>query len=184
MAGHDNQKDPLSNLLEIIFNRKLIVTIGFLSVFSVVLIGVKLLPTVWEAYTSIYISVPTLPKIEVPYMNEIAGRSFLSNQTNVIKSRLILEKVVKKLNLYKIKKRKANFVTKMKNNIKYLLNIAGSNVDPLEEAIENLKDSIYLYIPRGSNIVYIKVLSRTAESAALIANTVAAEYIEYANQFL
>ena len=94
--------DPINNLLQIVFGRRLLISIGFLSVFSIAVIGSFLMPRVYESYVKIYVTIPSLPKLNVPYINELAGRSFLSNQSVIIKSRFIREKVVKKLRLHQV----------------------------------------------------------------------------------
>jgi uncharacterized protein involved in exopolysaccharide biosynthesis len=175
--------DPLSGLLEIIIAKKFIIIIGFSIVISLTVISSILLPDVYEAYTTIYVISPTLPKIEVPYMEEYASRAFLINQKQLIKSRVILEKVIKKLENYPEKEPDDYFEKQKKKFIKFF-NIPVKKletIDPLEKAIEKLDKQIRVKLPRGSNIVKISATSKKSEVAAFIANTLANVYIEYSN---
>ena len=184
MENYNSRKDPLGNLIEILFARKLMLAAGFFCVFSMVIAGVALMPSAYEAYTSIYISAPALPQVEVPYMSELRSRSFLANQTRVIKSRFILEKVVRALELQKVAKEKSNFARRLKNSVMQALNFSKPESNPVEEAIDNLKDRMEVYLPRDSNIVYIKVRTKTSESSASLANAIAQTYIEYTDSLL
>jgi succinoglycan biosynthesis transport protein ExoP len=184
MQNYSSRKDPLGNLLEILFSRKMMLAAGFFCVFGMVIVGVALMPATYEAYTSIYISAPALPQVEVPYMSEMRSRSFLSNQTRVIKSRLILEKVVRALGLQREEKQESGFKSRLKNSVMRALNFSKPESNPVEEAINSLKDSVDVYLPRDSNIVYIKARTRTAESAAGLANAIAQTYIEYTDSLL
>ena len=89
MEQNDSVIDPLSGLLEIVISKKLIIIIGFCTVFSLAVVFSILLPDVFETYTTIYVISPTLPKVEVPYMEEYASRAFLINQKLLIKSKII-----------------------------------------------------------------------------------------------
>jgi succinoglycan biosynthesis transport protein ExoP len=184
MENYNSRKDPLGNLIEILFARKLMLAIGFFCAFGMVIGGVALMPSTYEAYTSIYISAPALPQVEVPYMSELRSRSFLANQTRVIKSRFILEKVVRALELQKVAKGKSNFARRLKNRVMQALNFSKPESSPVEGAIGNLKDRMEVYLPRDSNIVYIKVRTKTSESSALLANAIAQTYIEYTDSLL
>jgi uncharacterized protein involved in exopolysaccharide biosynthesis len=178
-----NKEDPFSYFLEIIFSRKLLIILCFLSVFGLTIIGAIFTPPVYEAYTTIYINAPALPEIDVPYIMEIKGRSFLDTQTRIIQSRFIFEKVVRKLNIHK-RKIKKKWHENIKKSIFDYLKGSESTSDPIEQAIAELKKYVSIKRERGSNIVTIKVKSKLSERSALIANTLANTYIEYANNFL
>jgi succinoglycan biosynthesis transport protein ExoP len=184
MQNYSSGKDPLGNLLEILFSKKLMLAAGFCCVFGMVIAGVALMPATYEAYTSIYISAPALPQVEVPYMSEVRSRSFLSNQTRVIKSRLILEKVVRALDLQRKQKPESGFKARLKNWVMQALNFSEPESSPVEEAINSLKDRVDVYLPRDSNIAYIRARTKTAESAAMLANAIAQTYIEYTDSLL
>jgi uncharacterized protein involved in exopolysaccharide biosynthesis len=175
--------DPLSGLLEIIISKKLIIIIGFSIVISLTVISSILLPDVYEAHTTIYVISPTLPKIEVPYMEEYASRAFLINQKQLIKSRIIIEKVIKKLEKYEEKEPDGLF-EKQKKKFSKLFNLTVEKLetaDKLEKAIENLEKKIKVSLPQGSNIVKISATSKNSKIAAFIANTLAYVYIQYSN---
>jgi uncharacterized protein involved in exopolysaccharide biosynthesis len=169
--------------MEIILTRKKLIIIGFLSVFSVTLIGVFLMPPVYRATTKIYIDSPALPRMAMPYLKEMGGRSFLGNQKEIIGSRFILERAVKELGMHEPKgpaSLKARIISRYNN----ILGRPISTADPLEGAIGFLRKSVDTRLPRGTNIVTIGAQSQSAKHAALIANTLASTYIEFANQQL
>ena len=176
MTNDTNQRDPIDILTEIILTRKKLILIGFLSVFIVTLIGVFLMPPVYRATTKIYINSPTLPRMAMPFQNEMGGRSFLRNQQEIISSRFVLEKVAKKLGVHEPKA--------PEGWIKSMLGRSTPIADPLVAATESLRGNIDIRLPRGTNIVTIGAQSESAEQAALIANTLASTYIEIANQQL
>jgi len=179
-----NHNDPLIDLLEIIFSRKLLIVIGFLSVLSIAAVGAILLPPLYEAYTTIYIDAPTLPRLEIPYMEEIASKSFLKNQKEIMKSRFILEKVVSELKMDQRTPPPPTLLNKWKDKIYQMLSVSRPVPNATEEAIDYLKKSIRVHLPRGTNIVTITVASNSPKRSALFANTLAVQYIQYANDLL
>lgn len=183
MTNETSQRDPIDILMEIILTRKKLIIIGFLSVLSVTLIGVFLMPPVYRATTKIYINSPTLPREAMPYQNEMGGRSFLGNQKEIIGSRFILEKVAKKLGLHE-PKAPASLKDRIISRLNNILGRSTPTPDPLMAAIGYLKEIIDIRLPRGTNIVTIGAVSQSAKHAALIANTLASTYIEFANQQL
>ena len=178
MDNIKNQNDPLNALIEIIFSRKLLIVIGFLSVFSISIVGAILLPPVYKAQSSIHIKSPAPAHSEISYMKEFAGRKFLQNQVEIIKSRLILEKVVSKLRLHE-KKRPPSFIKKLSEKIYTTLKISRPILDPKEEAIQYLNKSLSVRTSRGTDIVKIIFTSNSSKWSALIVNTLAETYIEY-----
>lgn len=190
MDSDKNQGDPLSNLLEIIFARKLSIVFGFLGVLVIAIVGAILMPPVYEAYTTIYVDAPTLPRLEVPYIEEIASKSFLRNQKEIIKSRLILDKVVSELKLDQIRNSSKPLnkwryiINKWRDKIYQLLNSSKPVPDATEKAIKDLSKRISVHLPRGTNIVTITAASNLPERSSLLANTIAKEYIQYANNLL
>ena len=183
MESDKNQNDPLIDLLEIVISRKLLIVIGFLSVLSVAALGAILMPPLYAAYTTIYIDAPTLPRLGIPYMEEITSKSFLKNQKEIIKSRFILEKVVGELKLDQLKA-PPKLLTKWKDKIYQLLSVSKPMPNATEKAIKDLGRSIRVHLPRGTNIVNITVASNSPKRSALLANTLAKEYIQYANNLL
>lgn len=178
MDNSKNKNDPLSALLEIIFSRKLLIFIGFLSVFSISIAGVILLPPVYNARSSIHIKSPAPPRHEISYMKEFAGRKFLQNQVEIIKSRLILEKVVSKLRLHE-RKRSHSFTKRLRDKFYTILKVSRPIPDPKEEAIQSLNKTLSVRASRGSDIVKITFTSNSSVFSALIANTLAETYIDY-----
>ena len=190
MDSDKNQGDPLSNLLEILFARKLSIVFGFLGVLVIAIVGAILMPPVYEAYTTIYVDAPTLPRLEVPYIEEMASKSFLRNQKEIIKSRLILDKVVSELKLDQIRNSPKTLnkwryiINKWRDKIYQLLNASKPVPDATEKAIKDLSKRISVHLPRGTNIVTITAASNLPERSSLLANTIAKEYIQYANNLL
>ncbi|MBI5183618.1 MAG: hypothetical protein HY999_04580 [Nitrospinae bacterium] len=179
MENKDIRNDPFSNLLEIILGRKIQVIIGFLIVFIITVIGVFLMPPVYEASTKIYINLPAIPTREdIPYLADLKSLgSFVSNQLEIIKSRLIFEKVVRELHLHE-KKEGPSFSERFQTILFQV------NQDPLEDAINDLYKHTLFDIKRGTNIMEVTVSSRSSKESADIANNLANTYIYYANNLL
>jgi len=180
----DNRKssDPLENLLAILLSRKLLVATGFFVVLIITILGVISMPPTYQAYTSIFISTPSvISRIGVPLSEEVAGRSFLSNQVTIIQSRVILERVVYRLDLHN-RPREESLKSRIKNQVYEVLKIRKEVSNPLERAIEGLRSAISVKLPRGTNIVLLSTKGQSADFAAALANTVAKVYVEYANE--
>ena len=182
MADNRKSSDPLENLLAILLSRKLLVATGFLSILTITVLRVISMPPTYEAYTSIFVSSPpAISRIGLPLSEEVTGRSFLANQVSIIRSRVILEKVVYRLDLQK-RARGKGFFSKAKEQVYDFLKIKRSAGNPVEEAIEGLRRAVDVRLPRGTNIVIIQTKARSAEFSAKLANTVAEVYVEYAKE--
>lgn len=183
MRTESNEQDPVFDLLSILLSRKWYAIIGFLSVFSISIVGMMLLPPTYEAYTTVYIKSPALPRVEVPDVQEIAGKTFLGNQMRILESRMMLEKVVRTFQLHR-RIRAPSFLGKLKDKAYYIFGVTTPLQNPLEETIQGLRDSISVSLARNTNICTIAANSTSSDESALLANTLARTYVEYANDFL
>lgn len=178
------QNDAFSNLLSIIFSRKILVIIGFFSVFIVVALWAFLMSPAYEASTKILISLPAIPQETMPYLSDLRSESiFVRNQKEIIISRIIYEKVAKELRLHE-KEEAPSFLKKLKNIINSLNPNFQAKSDPLEDAINDLYKNTSVDLIRRTNIIKIKAYSKSPEKAANIANAIARTYIDYANSIL
>ena len=94
-----------------------------------------------------------------------------------------IKKAAKKLGLHE-PKAPASLKNRIKSRFNNILGRPTPAADPLGGAIGYLRKSVDIRSPRGTNIVTIGAQSQSAKQAALIANTLAHTYIEYANQQL
>ena len=178
MEKEQMKNDPLFNLFEIIKVRKIKMIIGFLIVFAITVVGVLLMPSVYEASTKVGLSIPVVPKggDVVPYLEELRDfKSFVSNQPIVASSRVIYEKAVIALNLHR-REGARSFFGKLKN-----LLFQAKGKDPLAEAIDDLYKITNVYVVRGTNIIQFSARSTSSEGAAQVANTLAKTYIDHEN---
>jgi succinoglycan biosynthesis transport protein ExoP len=176
--------DAFSNLIEIIAARKLVAIIGFLAVFTTCIIGSFLIPSLYSASTKIYITLPTVPSAEIPYLSELRNfRLFFANQPQVIRSRRIFGEVVNQLHLDQVT-HTPSLKRRAKDKIYQTLGIDQIKQDPFEEAIEDLHMSTSVSVARGTNIITIAAASKSSEGAAMLANTLSNVYIEYANHLM
>ena len=182
MGDNRRSSDPLENLLAILLSRKLLAATGFFVVLIITVLGVVSMPTTYEAYTSVFVSSPpSISRSGLPLSEELTGRSFLANQVSIIQSRLILERVVYRLDLHR-RPRQKSFLSRTKAQIHDLLKISERASNPVEEAIEGLRRVVSVKLPRGTNIVGISATGRSADLSAALANTVAEVYVEYAKE--
>jgi len=182
MVGNRRSSDPLEDLLEIVLSRKLLAATGFFVVLILTVLGVISMPPSYKAYTSIFVSSPSvISRIGLPLSEEVAGGSFLANQVSIIQSRVILERVVNRLSLVG-RPRERSFLSKTKHRLYGLLKIKKATSEPEEEAIEGLRAAVSVRLSRGTNIVIIETKARSAEFSATLANTVAEVYVEYAKE--
>lgn len=182
MLDRRTSSDPLENLLAILLSRKLLAATGFFVIMVITVLGVLSMPPTYVAYTTIFVSSPSsISRIGVPISAEVTGREFLANQITLIKSRVILERVVYRLDLHR-RTGEESLLSKTKDNLKAILRIRKSASNPVEAAIEGLRSMVSVRLPRGTNIVEIRTKAQSAEFSATVANAVAEVYVEYAKQ--
>ncbi len=182
MVDSRKSVDPLENLLAILLSRKWLAATGFSVVLIITILGAISLPPTYRAYTSIFISrPPVISRMGLPLSEEVTGRSFLANQVTIIQSRVIFERVVYRLNLHR-RPVKKSFKSRTKEQIYELLGMTKRTPNPVEGAIEGLRQAVSVKKPRGTNIVVIETEARSAEFSATLANTVAEVYVEYAKE--
>ena len=177
MEKEEIKNDPFFNLLEIIRVRKVPVIIGFLSVFAMTIVGILLMPALYETTAKVIVNIPMVSK-DLPYLEDFRdSRAFVSNQPVVASSRVIYEKVAKDLNLAK-KDEQYSFFRKLRNAV------FKKDSHPLEEAIDDLYKDTDVNMIRGTNIIKIDARSTSSQLAATIANTLAKTYTDYVNDLI
>jgi uncharacterized protein involved in exopolysaccharide biosynthesis len=179
MNTDNSRPDALFNLLEIVSTRKIQIIIAFFIVFSITIAGVILLPPVYTTSTTVYVSLPAIPKGDMPYLSDIqSGPLFISNQLAFARSRSVYEKVARDLHLYEGIALEPSFLGKLKGLV------FKSSVDPLERAIDYLYTNTSVQLKKGTNILVIAANSQSAEGAADIANAIANSYADFSNNLL
>jgi len=177
MEKEETRNDPFFNLLEIMRVRKVPIIIGFLSVFAMTIVGILLMPALYESSAKVIVNIPMVPK-DLPYLEDFRdGRAFLGNQPVVASGRVIYEKVAKDLNLAK-KDEQYSFFQELRNAV------FKKDSHPLEEAIDDLYKDTDVSLIRGTNIMRIDARSTSSQLAATIANTLAKTYTDYINNLL
>lgn len=175
------EKDPVGIVLGIIAERKYTMLLAFLSVFVVTLIGVRMMPPIYEAYTKLHINPPSLPRqMYMPALDDVTSRTFIGNQREILRSRAILARVATQLNIGNSPSRKSIF-GKAKEFLKKYFAPEKKNIDKTEVAIEFVRQSSAVQFIRGTNIALISAKSPSPEGAAVLANTIAETYMNYAN---
>jgi len=175
------EKDPVGIILGIISARKVTIIVAFLSVFSVTLVGVRLMPPMYEAYTKLHINPPSMPRqMYMPALDDITSRTFIGNQREIIRSRAIYDRVATQLNLKNIAPEE-NIFSKAKDYLKKYFVPEKQIVDETEIAIDYVRRASSVEFIRGTNIALIAARSPSPEGAALLANTIAETYMNYTN---
>ena len=177
MEKEETRNDPFFNLLEIIRVRKVPVIIGFLSVFAMTIVGILLMPALYETSAKVIVNIPVVPK-DLAYLEDFRDSgAFIYNQPIVASSRVIYEKVAKDLNLAK-KDEQYSFFRELRNAV------FKKDSHPLEEAIDDLYKDTGVSLIRGTNILKIDARSTSSQLAATIANALAKTYTDYVNNLL
>jgi len=172
MENVEEKTTSFQELLQIISARKGLIIAGFLSVFVVATVGTFRTSPVYEVSTSIIVEPTEVPYLEMGSLTFGARAAFIANQKEIIRSRIIAEKVVSQLRLHE------NIGPP--SLIKTLLNkFFRTSPSPVEEAIRDLQKSLSVGSTGGPNIIEISMKAKDPEEAARIVNTVAEIYINY-----
>jgi succinoglycan biosynthesis transport protein ExoP len=182
MVSERKKEDPFIAAIDTLIARKSVVLIGFLSVIAVSTLVVCLMPPRFGSRAKLQVVPPAIPRVEAPYLNEIGSRSFLENQKEFVKSRVVMEAVVNKFQLHT--QPEPGLIHDVKQVIKRLLGKADTVADPLETALADLDTQVGAYYLKGTNILVIEAAANTAGGAATLANTVAEVFVESATRML
>lgn len=177
--NHANiRNDVLRSFLEIVIARKYLIILGFLGMVVPSSIGIYLMPPVYTTSNRITVSPPDLPRGEVPFLSDLrGGQSFIINQREVIRSKLIYEKVAIELRLFENMGPPSIFQRLKKAFFRI-------EVDPLDEAIDSLIRTTTVDLLRGTNIIQITASAGSSMQAAEISNAIARIYIRYMNELV
>lgn len=178
MSHWGTRDDMFSNFLEIIIARKFLVAVGIITVLITSATGIYLMPSMYQASTRIIVSPPALPASDMPFLSDFRNSpSFVSNQRELIRSKLVYERVVIDLRLFE-KLERTSFINQA---MRKLFRV---DTDPFDEAIDTLYRNTSVEVLRGTNIIQITVRSSTSMGAAEIANAIARSYINYINSLV
>jgi polysaccharide biosynthesis transport protein len=176
MIHENNEADVFINLLEIVAARKAVIITAFIIVFSITCLGAYFMRPLYTASTSLSVNMPAVPRADLPFLSEMKNSPFfIADQTSVIQSRMIYEKVAIELHLAEAYTKEPSFFGRIKKSI--IQEGSGS----LDAAIDTLYRTTEVQLMRGTNIVVITASALTAEGASDIANAIARNYLDYAN---
>jgi len=168
--------DIFASFINIIVSRKWLFLISFIGILGITIVAVSALSDTYESTTVINVQLPTMPNLRMPYSNEISQeRNFIANQTEIIRSRQILEAVVNELNLLEF----AKALSITGKIFKALFKITP---DPMTKAIDDLRSEFKVELYRNTNMIAITATAKNAKGAAQVANTIARKYIDYTNK--
>jgi len=172
MENLEERTTGFHELLQIISARKGLILAGLLSVFIVSTVGTFRMSPVYEVSTKIMVEPTEVRYLETGPFSYGARAGFIANEKEIIKSRIIAEKVVRELRLDE----KVNPPSLLGT----LLNkFFQSNPGPFEKAVRELQRSLFVGSTGGPNIIEVGMKAGDPVEAARIVNAVAQVYIGY-----
>jgi len=172
MENLEEKTTGFQELLQIISARKGLILAGFLSVFTVATVGIFRMPPVYEVSTTIMVEPTEVPYLETVSLSYGARGGFIANEKEIIKSRIIAEKVIRQLHL--------DEKVDSPSVLETLLNkFFQSNPNPFENAVRGLRRRLFVGSTGGPNIIEIGIKAKDPQGAARIVNTLARVYIDY-----
>ena len=172
MENSEERTTGFHDLLEIISIRKGLIIAGFLSVFVVATLGTFRMAPVYEVSTTIMVQPTEVPYLETGYLSYAARVAFIANQKEIIRSRIITEKVVKQVGLHE----KVNPPSLLET----LLNkFFQTSPGPFEKAVRGLQKNLFVGSTGGPSIIEIGIRAEDPVEAARTVNTLAEIYIDY-----
>jgi len=172
MENPEERTTGFHELLQIISARKGLILAGFLSVFIVTIVGSFHMSSVYEVSTTVMVEPTEVPYLETGPLSYGARASFIANEKEIIKSRIIAEKVVRQLRLDE-KVNSPSFLETLLNKF------FQTNPGPFEKAVRGLQKSLFVGSTGGPNIIEIGMKAEDPIETARIINTLAQEYIDY-----
>jgi len=172
MENLEERTSGFQELLQIVSARKGLILAGFLSVFIVTIIGTLHISPIYEVSTTIMVQPTEVPYLETGSLSFGARAGFIANQKEIIKSRIIAEKVVRQLHL--------DERLEPPSFLKTLLDkFFQANPDPFREAVRGLQRSLFVGPTGGPNIIEIGMKAKDPVESARIVNAVGQVYIDY-----
>jgi len=191
MENPEERTTSFHDLLQIISARKGLILAGFLSVFVVTVVGSFLMQPIYEASTKILVAPMGIPYFDTALTSRFEERTFLGTQKEIIKGRIISERVVRQLELdksaspppgFKIPfiKKIALFAKKIPF-VKKIPFIEPTQPDPdlFRTAVADLQRSISVESIRNTNLILVKVKAKGGAESTRIANAVAQTYVDH-----
>lgn len=165
-------KSSLRDYLRVIFYWRWWIIVLFIVITGTAIVGSFLLPPVYEATVSLLVEFGPEPLVEhkaygvplVPRTVEVVEEKtpLAKTQSEIVKSKILLGKVVDELSLDKDKDVKGPFKR--------------------HKAIERLYKRVRVRVVRDTSVIKISVEDRFSTRSAKIANTLAQGYVEYASK--
>ncbi len=181
-------ESTLRDYLTVIFRRKLVIIVTFITVMISVVIGLELKTPVYVAQVKMLVS--GKKQVTSPYYKDIGfyGQSVVSlTQREIVSSNPVLERAVRVLGLHE---RPFDYEKDFCSPIKaWLIQLrdtmqSQSNLSPSQEeeyifrsAVENLRGCISIESIRDTDIFTISAADFSPEAAAMIANAVSRSYV-------
>lgn len=173
MEGPDKGITSIRDVLQIISFRKGLFFIGFFGVFVLALGVTFLMSPTYQASTKILVEPMSIPYFGTGPASQYAKRAFFSTQLQIIKGRIITEKVVRQVGLGKSTTALPRF------SIPFI-KLKQDNPYPFRTAVDNLiKHSISARLISGTNIIEASIKRKDPVEASFIANTLAQIYVDY-----
>jgi capsular exopolysaccharide synthesis family protein len=178
------KEKTVRDYIVVFFRHKKIIISCFITVLLTVLIGLEFITPVYEAQVKMLIS--GQKQIESEYYREdVRSRiSLLSTQSEIVKSKPVLERAVNVLNFDKRPvDYERNFCSPLKNLIlSYKLKLSKNEINinkdyAINQAILYLQTNIVIDPIQDTNIFLLKVTDYSPEQAAAIANVISRSYI-------
>ena len=189
MEVYSSKETTLRDYLRVLFRHKAIIITTFIAVVTTVFIGLELKTPVYVADVKMLISAQK--EIETKYYKGIypGSKSLVSTHIEMVKSKLVIERVVKALGLYQ---RPLDYEKNFSTRLKAFLidrrlkkqNISLEEIAPEQKqaflfgmAISSLTGSISATPLIDTNIFLISVSDFSPVGAAIIANSVSRSYV-------
>jgi len=172
MENPEEKTTSFHDLLQIVSSRKGLILVGFLSVFVVATVGTFKMPPVYEVSTTIMVEPTDIPYLGMGSLSFGAREVFIANQKQIIRSRIIAEKVVRQLQLDE-NPSPSSFFEKLLNKFFQI------NPDPFKEAVRGLQKSVFVGSTGGPNIIEIGMKAKDPLETTRILNALAQVYIDY-----
>ena len=172
MENQEERTTGFHELSQIISARKGLILAGFLSVFIVATVGTFYMSPVYEVSTKIMVEPTKVPYFEMGSLSFGPRAAFIANQKEIIRSRIIAEKVIRQLHLHE-KLGPPSFLSILLNKF------FQTNPGPFEKAVRGLQRSLFVGSTGGPNIIEIGMKAEDPVEAVRIVNAVAQVYIDY-----
>lgn len=163
----------LTDYLRIIYRGRWVIIISFIVVFIVSVIYTYNMKPVYQSATTIIIDMKGSNQSSIFNFNSFGNQNtHIANQLEIIKSRTLAERVVKRLELSELRDSLSLFQPNEKGEYRTLRQMVGS-----------VKNTIEVINKKDTDIIEITISAPSPFEAAFLANTVAQEYTLASEEF-